>query len=38
MEEELRQIEEVLTQIHILATVHDEVGGGKHVKLVLIEP
>lgn len=28
----MRQMEEVLTQTHILATVRDEVGGDKHVK------
>ncbi len=32
----MRQMEDVLTQTHILATVRDEVGGVKHVKLVLI--
>jgi hypothetical protein len=36
MAEVLRQMEEVLTQTHILATVRDEVGGDKHVKFVLI--
>ena len=38
MEEVLRQMEEVLTQTHILATVRDEVDGDKHIKLVLIVP